>query len=64
MYETWFDFFLALFLSKYKWDKWDLEKSSFKGNQVLHQLIIDAVGKINLGEHLYPLINKALPARK
>ena len=39
-YETWFNFFLALFMNGCKWDKRDLEKSS-------------------LGEHLYPLINKA-----
>ena len=58
-YETWFDFFLALFMSGYKWDKWDLDKSSFKANQVLHQLILDVVGKATLGGHLYPLINKA-----
>ena len=58
-YETWFDFFLALFMSGYKWDKRDLEKSSFKANQVLHQLILDVVGKVTLGGHLYPLINKA-----
>ena len=58
-YETWFDFFLALFMSGYKWDKWDLDKSSFKANHVLHQLILDVVGKATLGGHLYPLINKA-----
>ena len=58
-YETWFNFFLALFMSGYKWDKQDLEKSSFKANQVLHQLILDVVGKVTLGGHLYPLINKA-----
>ena len=45
----------------YLWagDKRDLEKSSFKANQVLHQLILDVVGKVTLGGHLYPLINKA-----
>ena len=43
----------------YKGDKRDLEKSSFKANQVLHQLIFDVVGKVTLGRHLYPLINKA-----
>ena len=58
-YETWFDFFLALFRSGYKWGKQDLEKSSFKANQVLHQLVLDVVGKVTLGGHLYPLINKA-----
>ena len=57
-YETWFDLFLALFMSGYKWDKQDLEKSSFKAYQVLHQLIIDVEGKVTLGGHLYPLINK------
>ena len=31
----------------------------FKANQVLHQLIFDLVEKVNLGGHLYPLINKA-----
>ena len=50
---------LAFFMSGYKWDKRDLEKSSFKANQVLHQLILDVVGKVTLGGHLYPLINKA-----
>ena len=64
MYETWFDFFLALFISEYKWDKRDLGKSSFKAKQILHQLIFDVVEKIALGEHLYPLINKAIPAHK
>ena len=57
-YETWFNFFLALFMSGYKWDKRDLEKSSFKAHQVLHQLIIDVRGKVTLGGHLYPLIKK------
>ena len=57
--ETWFDFFLSLFMGRYKWDKRDLEKPSFKANQVLHQLIFDVVGKVTLGGHLYPLINKA-----
>ena len=33
-YETWINFFLALIMSGYKWDKRDLEKSSFKSNQV------------------------------
>ena len=37
----------------------NLEKSSFKANQVLHQLIFDVVGKVILGGHLYPLVNKA-----
>ena len=45
-------------MSGYKWDKRDLEKSSFKAYQVLHQLIIDVEGKVTLGGHLYPLINK------
>ena len=58
-YETWFDFFLALFMREYKWDKWDLERSSFKANQVLHQLIIDVAGRVTLLGHLCPLINKA-----
>ena len=57
--ETWFDFFLALFMSGYKWDKRDLEESSFKVNQVFYQLIFDVVGKRTLGAHLYLLINKA-----
>ena len=39
-YETWFNFLLALFISEYRWDKWDLEKSSFKANQVLQQLVM------------------------
>ena len=46
-------------MNGYKWDKWDLEKYSFKANQVLHQLIFDAVGKVTLGGLLYSLINKA-----
>ena len=58
-YETWFHFFLALFMSEYKWDKRDQDKSLFKANLVLHQLIFDVVGKATLGGHLYPLINKA-----
>ena len=31
-YETLFDFLFTLFMSGYKWDKRDLEKSSFKAN--------------------------------
>ena len=58
-YETWFDFFLVLFMTGYKWVKRHLEKSSFKANQVLHQLIFDVVRKVTLGGHLYPFINKA-----
>ena len=58
-YETWFDFFLALLMSGYKWDKRDLEKSSFKANQILHQLVFDVVGKVILGGHLYPPMNLA-----
>ena len=46
-------------MSGFKWDKRDLEKSSFKANQVLHQLIFDVVGEVTLGRHLYLLINKA-----
>ena len=57
--ETWFDFLLALFTCEYKWDKRDLEKSSFEANQVFHQLILDVVRKVTLGGHLYTLINKA-----
>ena len=58
-HETWFDFFLALIMSGYKWDKRDLEKSSFKANQVLHQLIFDVMGKANLGRQLHRLKNKS-----
>ena len=58
-YETWFDFFLALFMSGYNWDKRYFEKSSLETNQVLHQLIFDVVTKVTLGEHFYPIINKA-----
>ena len=53
------DLISSWFTSGYKWDKRDLAKSSFKANQVLHQLILDVVGKVTLGGHLYPLINKA-----
>ena len=56
-YETWFDYFLALFMSGYKWET--NETSSFKANQVLHQLIFDVVGKVTMGGHLYLPINKA-----
>ena len=45
-------------MSGYKGDKRDLEKSSFKANQVLYQLILDDVRKVTLGGYLYPLINK------
>ena len=58
-YETWFDSFLAFFMSGYKWDKRDLEELSFKANQVLHQLILAVMGKVTLGGHLYTLISKA-----
>ena len=57
-YETWFDFFLVLFMSGCKWDKWDLEKSSLKANQVLHKLIFDVVRESDFWWALYPLINK------
>ena len=53
------EYLLSMKLSGYKWDKRDLEKSSFKANQVLHQLIFDVVGKVTLGGHSYPFINKA-----
>ena len=36
-----------------------LEKSSFEANHILHQLILDVMGKATLGRHLYPFINKA-----
>ena len=46
-------------MSGYKSDKRDLDKSSFKANQVLHQLTLDVVGIVTYGGHLYSLINKA-----
>ena len=42
-------------MSGYNWDKRELEKSFFKANQ----LIFNVVGKVILGWHLYALINKA-----
>ena len=36
-----------------------LEKSSFEANHILHQLILDVMGKATLGGHLYPFINNA-----
>ena len=36
----------------------------FKANQVLHQLIFDLAEKVNLGGHLYPLINKAKKSKQ
>ena len=48
-------------MSGNRWDKtkWDLEKSSFKANQVLHQVIFDVVGKVTVSGHLDPLMIKA-----
>ena len=41
------DSLLTLFMSGYKWDKRDLEKSSFKASQVLHPLINKSKKKCN-----------------
>ena len=58
--KNWFNFPLPLFMSGYKWDKWDLKKSSFKANQPdFTSVNFDVLGKVTIGGHLYPLINKS-----
>ena len=57
-YETRFDFLLALFMSRYEWDKQDLENTIVLTSMPGFTLVdFWCSGKINFG--LNPLVNKA-----